>query len=467
MQGERAQVDNGAQGNGGGEGRTPAFAGSRVARHQYAETPKYCLWTFRPQPETNGTPPKKPAKLSSEIILKSSTDMCDHPSQKWKRDRTRHIYFPRLMLRLKRVHVPINTAESNTPKKLCPDSAPLVALNSILGYGLATVRSLLSFLARSFLTDFVANMLLAAIMFNSKIPLTTETVLRIGTIAICIYDYVRTIPAEYKFWRDKGPQIRPNLVLFVLIRYIKSCRRFYMVAVVLKVMQATVCQFVLALRTYSISRRSQRVKIFLIAFTLIITTLEWFTNLYGRLMLQTNGNCTSGNEPTKLVNWTFYIWAMMYDIVTLGLSTYYLIKAGGASVSSMTGLVRAMVMDGLGYIVILTITNTLNLILYRASKLDAQAAAASLGFTFTWIMTQNILIKTRDAGVRSFKSLQPSSGRNPYSSSRSDDQTNMPVTTSRGIELEVQVKIDRDRTVDQQGVKWGVTEIDLKPDLEH
>ncbi|KAK0435252.1 hypothetical protein EV421DRAFT_1241047 [Armillaria borealis] len=333
------------------------------------------------------------------------------------------------------------------------------------------------------MTAFAINMLLASNAVNSKIPFSMETILRIGTIAICIYDYVRTIPAEYKFWKDRGPQIRPNLVLFVLIRYIsmamvvvsnvgyfslsftpESCRRYYMIAVVIKVLQASVCQFVLALRTYSISRRSERVKIFLIVFTLIITILEWFTNLYGRVMIQRNGNCTSGNDPTKLVNWTFYIWAMAYDIVTLGLSTYYLIKAGGAGVSSMTGLVKAMVMDGLGYIVILTITNTLNLILYRASQLDAQAAAASLGFAFTWIMTQNILIKTRDAGMRSFKSLQPSSGRNPYSS-RSDDQTNMPVTT-RGIELEVQVKIDRDRTLDDR-VKWDMEEVDLKSDLEN
>ena len=66
--------------------------------------------------------------------------------------------------------------------------------------------------------------------------------------------------------------------------------------------------------------------------------------------------------------------------------------------------------------------------------------------------------------MRSFKSLQPSSGRNPYSS-RSDDQTNMPVTT-RGIELEVQVKIDRDRTLDDR-VKWDMEEVDLKSDLEN
>ncbi len=84
-------------------------------------------------------------------------------------------------------------------------------------------------------------------------------------------------------------------------------------------------------RTYSISRRSQRIKIFLIVVTVIITLLEWFTNLYGRVMIQTDGkcvlecmmlilpdigsavfsSCTSGNDPSKLVNWTFYIWAML------------------------------------------------------------------------------------------------------------------------------------------------------------
>ncbi|PBK71999.1 hypothetical protein ARMSODRAFT_797474 [Armillaria solidipes] len=320
---------------------------------------------------------------------------------------------------------------------------------------------------------------------SSNIPLSLETILRLGTIAICIYDYVRTLPAEYKFWRDKGPQIRLNLVLFVLIRYVsiitlvisnvgyfshsfsaKACKNFYMASVVMKVLQTTICQFILGIRAYSISRRSDRVRIFLIVFTVLITVLEWFTNLYGRIMIQSNGNCTSGNDPSKLVNWTFYIWAMLYDMATLGISTYYLFRASANGLSSMTGLVKAMIVDGLGYILILTVSNTLNLVLYRASKLDAQAAAASLGFAFTWIMSQNILIKTRDAGMRSMKSRNPSSGRNnAFSTSRSDDQTaGGPVTTKGGIELEVQVRIDREHdSADGGRIKWD----DARSDWEN
>ena len=78
-------------------------------------------------------------------------------------------------------------------------------------------------------------------------------------------------------------------MIAVVLKGISSPRLAGTATDVLIVLQASVCQFVLALRTYSISRRSERVKIFLIIFTLIITILEWFTNLYGRVMIQRNG----------------------------------------------------------------------------------------------------------------------------------------------------------------------------------
>ncbi|KAK0480455.1 hypothetical protein EDD18DRAFT_1018749, partial [Armillaria luteobubalina] len=230
------------------------------------------------------------------------------------------------------------------------------------------------------------------------------------------FSYVHTLPAEYKFWRDKGPQIQlkspfTSLILFVLIHYISivtlvisnvgyfshsfsanACKNFYMVSVVMKgrhclglilhlihitilVLQTTVCQFILRIRAYSISRCSDCIRIFPIAFTALITVLEWFTNLYGHIMIQNtvSDSCMLGNDPSKLVNWTFYILAMLYDIATLGISTYYLFRASANGLSSMTGLVKAMIVDGLGYILILTVLNTLNLVLYRASKLNAQA----------------------------------------------------------------------------------------------
>ncbi|KAK0200838.1 hypothetical protein DFS33DRAFT_1277202 [Desarmillaria ectypa] len=44
------------------------------------------------------------------------------------------------------------------------------------------------------------------------------------------------------------------------------------------ILQTTIYQFILGIRAYSISQRSHHIKIFLGAFTVLITVLEWFTN---------------------------------------------------------------------------------------------------------------------------------------------------------------------------------------------
>lgn len=64
------------------------------------------------------------------------------------------------------------------------------------------------------------------------------------------------------------------------------------------------------------------------------------------------------------------------------------------------------------------------------------------------------------------KSRNPSSGRNnAFSTSRSDDQTaGGPVTTKGGIELEVQVRIDREHdSADEGRIKWD----DARSDWEN
>ncbi|KAF8973185.1 hypothetical protein BDZ97DRAFT_659780 [Flammula alnicola] len=55
-----------------------------------------------------------------------------------------------------------------------------------------------------------------------------------------------------------------------------------------------------------------------------------------------------------------------------------------------------MVYDGLGYLIVLTGTNILNLILYKQSQ-DIQTAGASLGYCVSWIMSQRLLIHLYDA----------------------------------------------------------------------
>ena len=39
-------------------------------------------------------------------------------------------------------------------------------------------------------------------------------------------------------------------------------------------------------------------------------------------------SCTAGNKPPILTVWLYYVSAMFYDLLTLGISTYYLIGFG-------------------------------------------------------------------------------------------------------------------------------------------
>ncbi|KAH7925925.1 hypothetical protein BV22DRAFT_396316 [Leucogyrophana mollusca] len=57
-----------------------------------------------------------------------------------------------------------------------------------------------------------------------------------------------------------------------------------------------------------------------------------------------------------------------------------------------------MLYDGMGYFVLLTVTNTVNLILYRTIA-PIQAAAVTVGYVVTWIMSQKLLINLHEAQV--------------------------------------------------------------------
>ena len=46
------------------------------------------------------------------------------------------------------------------------------------------------------------------------------------------------------------------------------------------------------------------------------------------MVLYARGSCTAGNRPPVLTVWLFYVFAMSYDLLTLGISTYFLLSFG-------------------------------------------------------------------------------------------------------------------------------------------
>ncbi|TFK87494.1 hypothetical protein K466DRAFT_107208 [Polyporus arcularius HHB13444] len=247
----------------------------------------------------------------------------------------------------------------------------------------------------------------------------TTTFIRVVSISIAFYDYLLTLPAEWRFYRSQRSwRLSPGCMLFIAIRYTsiavmltsnlgyfgkfftpESCQRYYIAPPILKVIQIMVSQLILGIRTINISRRSKWVT-WTIAFSFLsISAAEWFLNLWNRVPVQgLHGNCTAGNRPPILTVWLFYVFAMVYDVIALGIATVFLIGFGPNN-GKMARLVRIMLTDGLVYFVALTGVNILNLILYRSVDEASQSSGVSLGYALTWIMSQRILIHLRDAAA--------------------------------------------------------------------
>jgi len=189
-----------------------------------------------------------------------------------------------------------------------------------------------------------------------------------------------------------------NVGYFVGGFSVKECEHFYMISPVLKVVQVMISQTILGLRTYGIGGRSKKLGIFLLTFWIVCTVGEWFMGLYERKFLQDqNMNCIATNDPKELYAWAFYLIAMVYDLVTFGISCYYLMYGLPWDFFKFSKFVRMLVFDGMQYFVALTAVNILNLIIYRSKDRWIQSSAAPFGYLITWIMSQRILIHMRES----------------------------------------------------------------------
>jgi len=177
----------------------------------------------------------------------------------------------------------------------------------------------------------------------------------------------------------------------------ETCSRYYMAAPVLKVVQIMISQVIIGYRAWAITRRSKELGIFLLSLGTIVTVLEWYSNVDARIPVQDQGNCSPGNSVARVPQWVFYLVAMIFDAATCAISTFYLFRSA-SGISSMSALVKMLFYDGLGYMVVLTVVNILNLILYRNSVgKSVQSSGASFGYMVVWIMSQRILIHIHEA----------------------------------------------------------------------
>ncbi|KAL6302508.1 hypothetical protein BKA93DRAFT_397806 [Sparassis latifolia] len=260
----------------------------------------------------------------------------------------------------------------------------------------------------------------------------TPAYLRVASLAIAMYDWLWTLPVEYRIYREQSSifNLSRPCIFFILIRYVSIvtmvannvgffrhdippsvCSHYLYFAPIMK------C--ILFLRTWAISRRSQWVFWTLAILFSVSVPVEYFVSVYKRVPVQSDcGNCTSANQDGYRVAWVFYMICMVYDTTCTAIVTSYL---WFESLNTNNGqrLARLLLREGLIYFVFLTVVNILNLIVYHTAKTNAQSAAASLGYAITWIMAQRILIQLHEMR-RSAQLVSAASAHTPsISASRS------------------------------------------------
>jgi len=242
---------------------------------------------------------------------------------------------------------------------------------------------------------------------------TRAAYIRVACLAVGAYDYISTLPTEISIYKSqyRARRLSRQCFLFILIRYVSiiaitmngvgffghfssdACRHLYLVAPLFKVLQALSSQLVLFHRTYTISQKSAWIGIFLSLMVLASVPALLFANIFKRQYIMTpEHNCTSGNDSGTRVAWIHYVICMVFDVATTGIASMYLWRYT-REFKRLRVYLRRLIYEGLGYFILLTAVNILNIVVFRGASVDNQSSGVSIGYIATWIMSQRVLIR--------------------------------------------------------------------------
>ncbi|KAJ2916283.1 hypothetical protein MD484_g4094, partial [Candolleomyces efflorescens] len=227
--------------------------------------------------------------------------------------------------------------------------------------------------------------------------------MRVASLAVALYDYLETAPTAYKFYKEHWEYRRFSIsvILFAAIRLVSiailtvsNVGHLTFVWASEGLYHFTSAGWVLLQQVYH-----RDMSPFLSAAPNIQSVAgHGVTRHPGtKLDREPRGNCRAFNEATHLGAWIFYAISMIYDVGITVLSIFYLLKYKLVMKNTMMAKVTKMMLyDGLGYLLVLTGVNILNLLLYKTSA-EIQTAGSSLGYCVSWIMSQRLLIHLYDA----------------------------------------------------------------------
>ncbi|TFK99866.1 hypothetical protein BDV98DRAFT_605683 [Pterulicium gracile] len=332
--------------------------------------------------------------------------------------------------------------------------------------------------------------------------------MRIAAITIFGFEYIQTLTSEFRIYRaQRSWKLTTGCQLFILVRYLglaalitatygffsegwssDACAHYQHVAPLFKVFSAIANQAVFFWRTYAISGRKRWVLYTLIGVGLLTIGLQLFANSVtnplvtpsvnplpsassDQLLIMSfwnQGGCIAAARPGLRVAFVFYLAAIMYDFLVLGLSWYHLAGTAGVTYASMFAFAQRLLGEGIIYVLIATLMNAINLVFFNLQDANTsiQGMFASLGIAVTAIASQRIILNLLDPKTGHFSSNNQHGSSYEFNNPNrgvSLRPTNMNRTMSSGRELgatsqmdvQIHVAVDVERDGDGMSVKKG------------
>lgn len=274
--------------------------------------------------------------------------------------------------------------------------------------------------------------------------------LRIAAMAIFVYDWALTLPAEIRMYRRQSSLLRMSTacMMLILVRYLglialitnfigffahvfvdnpkdpnNACRLYFRVMPIMQCFASWASHAVFVVRTVAICNVKGLSTIALIFLAVTVSGVEMFSQLYSffKFDVGSSGNCLLQYSDDHNLSYLYYLASTIFDVVIIvltyrGLSVKFsnLSKSDAAS----TGFNDVLWNSSILYFSVTTFFNMLNLGFYAYFGNSNATVLGAMGIAFTSMMSARVILDLHSYAHRPTPSYQLSGLRSGEQTSR-------------------------------------------------
>ncbi|KAH0582494.1 hypothetical protein H2248_010437 [Termitomyces sp. 'cryptogamus'] len=237
--------------------------------------------------------------------------------------------------------------------------------------------------------------------------------MKIASASIYAFDYIQTVPAEYRLYRKQKGIFRLSFPcwLLIFVRYLgmvaiilslvggfsknftkNSCHQFYLAVPMFKVLAAVASHGVFIFRTYAICGRNRTILYFLLVFGGLLSVVEIISPVVvpRNAKLGGTGNCISDLSKGS-TSWVQYLCQVIFDVVILGLTIDRLFRGTQLKLSNRSEITKKFWESQVIYFFAVTAVNIANLVFFiKFNKSSESTMLATLGMAITAIFSSHV-----------------------------------------------------------------------------